>query len=87
MGRHVFSTAIFGLLLDLEGRRAKDLQVRHTLSSSYSALVGQLFQPKLARNFQKIQTRVLFPRGPPNPTFARANAKLFGGINIKPSDK
>ena len=45
VGRHVFSTPIFGLLLDLEGHRAKGLQVRHTLSTSYSALVGQLFQP------------------------------------------
>ena len=44
LGRHVFSTPIFGLLLDLEGHRAKGLQVRHTLSTSYSALVGQLFQ-------------------------------------------
>ena len=39
------ATPIFGLLLDLEGHRAKGLQVRHTLSTSYSALVGQLFQP------------------------------------------
>ena len=50
LGRHVFSTPIFGLLLDLEGHRAKGLQVRHTLSTSYSALVGQLFQTNGAQD-------------------------------------
>ena len=102
MGRHVFSTPVFGLLLDLEGHRAKGLQVRHTLSTSYSALVGQLFHfpaklsTGLATNFQKIPTNkegFVFPVArpppdhPPPPALARANAKLFGGINIKHSDK
>ena len=41
----------------------------------------------LATNFPTNKEGFFLPRGPPTPTIARANAKLFGGINIKPSDK
>ena len=43
----------------------------------------------LATNFQKIPKNkegFFFPVAHPPPAFARANAKLFGGINMKPSE-